>query len=48
MLVVFAVIHAKGISKQLQLYKSFGFDKSNARLILVQSSPLIFQYASAS
>lgn len=45
MLVVFIVIHIKGISKQLQLYKSFGFDAVTARLIFVQSSPLIFQYA---
>ena len=44
MLVVFAVIHAKGISKELQLYKHWIVDKANARLILIQSSPLVFQY----
>ncbi len=44
MLVVFAVIHAKGISKQLQLYVQFKFDKKHAILILTQSSPLIAQY----
>jgi len=44
MLVVFAVIHAKGISKELQLYKHWIIDKPNARLILIQSSPLVFQY----
>lgn len=44
MLVVFVVIHAKGISKELQLYKHWAFDWVNARLILVQSSPLIVQY----
>ena len=45
MFVVFAVIHFKGISRQFSLYKSFRFDKINSRLILVQSSPLIFQHA---
>jgi MATE family multidrug resistance protein len=45
MFVVFVVIHAKGISKKLYLYKNFGFDASITKLIIVQSSPLIFQYA---
>jgi MATE family multidrug resistance protein len=45
MLVVFAVIHYKGIGKQFELFKSFRFEKQNSRLILVQSSPLIFQHA---
>lgn len=45
MFVVFAVIHYKGISEQLHLYKNMRFDKANATLLLVQSSPLIFQYA---
>jgi putative MATE family efflux protein len=44
MLVVFFVIHAKGISNDLQLYRHWAFDRTNSRLILVQSSPLIFQY----
>ncbi len=44
MLVVFLVIHAKGISAALQLYRHWGFDAANTRLILVQSSPLVFQY----
>jgi putative MATE family efflux protein len=44
MLVVFLVINAKGVSKQLQLYKHWSFDAVNTRLILVQSSPLVFQY----
>ncbi|MBS1948025.1 MAG: MATE family efflux transporter [Bacteroidetes bacterium] len=44
MFVVFAVIHIKGISRQLQLFKSFSFDAKNTWLILAQSSPLIFQY----
>jgi putative MATE family efflux protein len=45
MLVVFGVIQLKGISKDLHLYKHFRYDSGNSRLILVQSSPLIFQYA---
>src|SRR5438045_7908835 len=45
MFVVFAMIHYKGISKQFALFKSFKFERSNSRLILIQSSPLIFQHA---
>lgn len=45
MLVVFAVIHRKGISKRFSLYKHFGYNKDISKLILVQSSPLIFQHA---
>jgi len=45
MIVVFAVIHVKGIGQQLYIYKNRGLDKKNIRLILVQSSPLVFQYA---
>lgn len=45
MLVVFAVIHRKGISKRFSLYNHFGYLKDTTRLILVQSSPLIFQHA---
>jgi multidrug resistance protein, MATE family len=44
MLVVFVVIHAQGISKELQLYRHWGFDKASVRLILTQSSPLVFQF----
>ena len=44
MIVVFAVIHSKGISKELQLYKHWVIDKANTRLIIIQSSPLVFQY----
>lgn len=44
MFVVFAVIHIKGISKQLNLFNGMKPDLHNAKLILVQSSPLIFQY----
>lgn len=42
---IFAVMHWKGISKQLKLFKSFGFHKTSTKLILVQSSPLILQHA---
>ena len=42
--VVFFVIHARGISRELQLYKHWKFDPTNIRLILAQSSPLVFQY----
>jgi MATE family multidrug resistance protein len=45
MLVVFIVIKYAGISKKLQLFKNFKFDKKVTKLILVQSAPLIFQYA---
>jgi putative MATE family efflux protein len=44
MVVVFAVIHARGIGKELQLYRHWKFDSVNNRLILGQSSPLVFQY----
>ena len=44
MLVVFFVIHFKGISRELELYKHWRIDIANSRLILVQSSPLVFQY----
>ncbi len=45
MLVVFAVIYGKGIHKKLHLKLRSRFDMKTAKLILVQSSPLIFQYA---
>lgn len=45
MIVVFLVIHTKGISRRFSLYSNFGFDRVNSKLILVQSSPLIFQHA---
>ena len=45
LLSIFIVLHVKGIGQQLQLFKSFAFDKRTTRLILVQSSPLIGQYA---
>ncbi len=45
MLVVFAVIHMKGLSHRFHLYKSMRFHPETAKLVLMQSSPLIFQYA---
>ena len=42
--VVFLVIHNKGISRELQLFRHWRFDPQNSRLILIKSSPLIFQY----
>ncbi|HXO77887.1 MAG TPA: MATE family efflux transporter [Puia sp.] len=47
MAVVFLVIHVRGISRELQLYKHWKFDPANIRLILSQSSPLVFQYTIA-
>ena len=44
MAVVFLVIQAKGIGRELQLYRHWRLDRKNSRLILVQSSPLVFQY----
>ncbi|MHA4807593.1 MATE family efflux transporter [Flavitalea flava] len=44
MFVVFGVIYVKGVSKELALTRKWKFDRSVSRLILVQSSPLIFQY----
>jgi multidrug resistance protein, MATE family len=44
MLVVFIVIHYKGISKRFSLFTNIKYDAVNTRLILVQSSPLIFQH----
>lgn len=45
MFVVFLVIHFKGIAKRFVLYQGFRNDKVNTKLILSQSSPLIFQHA---
>src|ERR1700742_171723 len=47
MAVVFLVIHNRGIGRELQLYKHWRMDRAGSRLILVQSSPLIFQYTIA-
>jgi multidrug resistance protein, MATE family len=45
MFTVYMVIRLSGIGEKLQLAKKFGFDLKSTKLILIQSSPLIFQYA---
>jgi MATE family multidrug resistance protein len=44
LLVVYAVINARGIGRNLQLYHHWRWDPKTTRLILVQSSPLVFQF----
>jgi MATE family multidrug resistance protein len=44
MFVLFGVIRVNGIHKQLMLYNNKALDIANMKLILFQSSPLIFQY----
>lgn len=44
MIVVFAVVHFKGIGKRFELLKHKAFNPTISRLILTQSSPLILQY----
>lgn len=43
--VIYLVIHSKGLHKSFAIFDRVSFDGSIARLILVQSSPLILQYA---
>jgi multidrug resistance protein, MATE family len=45
LVVIFGVIHLKGIHRSFQLFNNWKFDKKITRLILVQSSPLILQFA---
>lgn len=45
MVVVFAVIHYKGITKRFNLFTRLNTDITVFKLILKQSSPIIFQYA---
>jgi MATE family multidrug resistance protein len=44
LLVVYSVINARGIGRDLQLYHHWRWDPKTIRLILVQSSPLVFQF----
>jgi MATE family multidrug resistance protein len=44
LLVVYGVINSRGIGRDLQLYRHWRPDRKVARLILTQSSPLVFQY----
>ncbi len=45
MIVIFAVIHVRGIGRELQLFGQWKFSSAHFRLILVQSIPLILQYS---
>lgn len=45
MLVVFAIIQGKGMNQQFELFKSWKVDLTIVKTILIQSSPLILQYA---
>ncbi len=45
LLVIYAVIHFKGIDKQFAFFDQLKIDYGTVRLILVQSSPLIMQFA---
>lgn len=45
LIVIYAVIHIKGINKQFAFFEQKSFDNSIFKLILIQSSPLIAQYA---
>ena len=43
--VIYLVIHLKGLHKSFAMFERTAFDGSQIRLILIQSSPLIVQYA---
>ncbi len=43
--VIYLVIHLKGLNKSFAIFERMPFDGSICRLILIQSSPLIVQYA---
>ena len=45
LLVIFAVIHFKGINRAFSLFESWQINYETIRLILFRSSPLILQYA---
>lgn len=45
MAVVFAIISGKGMGKKFGLFSSMRFDWSTTKTILIQSSPLVLQYA---
>lgn len=45
MLVIFLIIHWKGITKQFSLFQTFKWDRYNAKLIAQLSGPLVFQHA---
>jgi multidrug resistance protein, MATE family len=45
LIVIYLVIHLKGIHRSFALFDDVKWDSANAKLILVKSSPLILQYA---
>ena len=45
LVVIYAVIHIKGINKQLSLFENVRWDPSVAKLILIKSAPLIAQFS---
>lgn len=45
MIVVFMIINAKNMGERFGLFKSFRFDPAITKTILIQSSPLVLQYA---
>jgi putative MATE family efflux protein len=45
LIVIYAVIHIKGINKRFALFENVRWDGAMARLILVKSSPLIAQFS---
>lgn len=44
LLVIYAIIHAKGLHRAFSVFDNISWDRPTAKLILVQSSPLIVQY----
>ena len=44
LLAIFGVMHLRGLSSRLSLFKKIKVNKEEMKLILVQSSPLILQY----
>ena len=45
LLVIYAVIHAKGVHKAFALFENWRLEATTIKLILVKSSPLILQFA---
>ncbi len=45
LLTIFGIMHLQGLSKKLFLFHNLHFNKEDARLIVVQSSPLVVQFA---
>ncbi len=41
---IFGVMHVRGLSSRLSLFKNITFNKDEMRLIMVQSTPLILQF----